>query len=255
MQFIHKKLLRAAALFTLGLVIGVSGLLPPRHVRGQTPQCFLLADTRALRRLQRRLREVLEKKTGQTVQVSMSYGGSELQARSVAEGLSADVVTLALAADIDVIAQQGKLLPLNWQTRLPDDSSPYTSTIVFLVRKGNPKNIRDWSDLIKPGVSVITPNPKTSGGARWNFLAAWAWALKQPGGGDAGARGVPARAVPTRPRAGYERSCRHDDLRGARTGRRAHRLGKRGDARHPREAGAMDSPSSTRPSASSRSRR
>jgi sulfate transport system substrate-binding protein len=126
-------------------------------------------------------------KTGQTVHVSMSYGGSELQARSVAEGLGADVVTLALAADIDVIAQQGKLLPLNWQTRLPQDSSPYASTIVLLVRKGNPKGIRDWGDLIKPGVSVITPNPKTSGGARWNFLAAWSWALKQPGG-DAGAR-------------------------------------------------------------------
>ena len=128
-------------------------------------------------------------KSGETVHVSMSYGGSELQARSVAEGLGADVVTLALAADIDVIARQGKLLPLNWQTRLPDDSSPYTSTIVFLVRKGNPKDIRDWSDLIRPGVSVITPNPKTSGGARWNFLAAWAWALKQPGGNAASAKG------------------------------------------------------------------
>jgi len=127
-------------------------------------------------------------KTGQTVRVSMSYGGSELQARSVVDGLGADVVTLALAADIDVIAQQGKLLPRNWQSRLAADSSPYTSTIVFLVRKGNPKGIRDWGDLIKPGVAVITPNPKTSGGARWNFLAAWAWALKQPAGDEASAK-------------------------------------------------------------------
>ena len=126
-------------------------------------------------------------KTGQTVRIEMSNGGSETQARSVIEGLGADVVTLALAADIDAIATQGKLLPLNWQTLLPDDSSPYTSTIVFLVRKGNPKEIHDWSDLIKPGVSVITPDPKTSGGARWNFLAAWAWALKQPGSDEASA--------------------------------------------------------------------
>jgi sulfate/thiosulfate transport system substrate-binding protein len=188
MQFIQRKLLRAAALIALGLVIGVSGCSPP-----DTSAVKLLnASYSPTRELYGEYNTAFEKywkkKTGQTVQVSMSYGGSELQARSVAEGLSADVVTLALAADIDVIAQQGKLLPLNWQTRLPDDSSPYTSTIVFLVRKGNPKNIRDWSDLIKPGVSVITPNPKTSGGARWNFLAAWAWALKQPGGGDAGAK-------------------------------------------------------------------
>jgi len=96
--------------------------------------------------------------------------------------LQGDVVTLALAADIDAIASQGKLLPINWQSRYPDNSSPYTSTIVFLVRKGNPKGIRDWGDLVKPGVAVITPNPKTSGGARWNYLAAWGWALKQPGG-------------------------------------------------------------------------
>jgi sulfate transport system substrate-binding protein len=121
-------------------------------------------------------------KTGQDVKVNQSHGGSGKQARSVIDGLSADVVTLALAADIDAIATQGKLLPINWQSRLGDNSSPYTSTIVFLVRHGNPKGIKDWGDLIKPGVSVITPNPKTSGGARWNYLAAWAWALKQPGG-------------------------------------------------------------------------
>jgi sulfate/thiosulfate transport system substrate-binding protein len=121
-------------------------------------------------------------KTGQDVKINQSHGGSGKQARSVIDGLQGDVVTLALAADIDAIASQGKLLPINWQSRYPDNSSPYTSTIVFLVRKGNPKGIRDWGDLVKPGVAVITPNPKTSGGARWNYLAAWGWALKQPGG-------------------------------------------------------------------------
>jgi len=123
-----------------------------------------------------------EKKTGDKVTVKQSHGGSGKQARTVIDGLPADVVTLALAGDIDAIATNGKLLPLNWQSRLPHNASPYTSTIVFLVRKGNPKGIKDWGDLIKPGVEVITPNPKTSGGARWNYLAAWAWALKQPGG-------------------------------------------------------------------------
>ena len=126
-----------------------------------------------------------KQKTGKDVSIRQSHGGSGKQARTVIDGLPADVVTLALAYDIDAIAQQGKLLPANWQTRLPDNSSPYTSTIVFLVRKGNPKGIKDWGDLVKPGVSVVTPNPKTSGGARWNFLAAWAWALKQPGGSSA----------------------------------------------------------------------
>ncbi len=127
-------------------------------------------------------------KTGEDVEIRQSHGGSGRQARSVIDGLAADVVTLALAGDIDAIAQQGKLLPVNWQSRLPHNSSPYTSTIVFLVRKGNPKGIRDWGDLIRPGISVITPNPKTSGGARWNYLAAWAWALKQPGGSPASAK-------------------------------------------------------------------
>ncbi len=126
-----------------------------------------------------------KQKTGKDVTVRQSHGGSGKQARTVIDGLPADMVTLALAYDIDAIAQQGKLLPANWQTRLPNNSSPYTSTIVFLVRKGNPKGIKDWGDLVKPGVSVITPNPKTSGGARWNYLAAWAWALKQPGGSPA----------------------------------------------------------------------
>jgi sulfate/thiosulfate transport system substrate-binding protein len=127
-------------------------------------------------------------KTGQDVRINQSHGGSGKQARSVIDGLPADIVTLALAADIDAVASQGKLLPINWASRLADNSSPYTSTIVFLVRKGNPKGIKDWSDLVKPGIQVITPNPKTSGGARWNYLAAWGWALKQPGGSDATAK-------------------------------------------------------------------
>jgi sulfate/thiosulfate transport system substrate-binding protein len=127
-------------------------------------------------------------KTGQQVRVDQSHGGSGKQARSVIDGLAADVVTLALAADIDAIASAAKLLPVNWQSLLPDNSSPYTSTIVFLVRAGNPKGIRDWGDLVRPAITVITPNPKTSGGARWNYLAAWAWARAQPGGSDASAR-------------------------------------------------------------------
>ena len=122
--------------------------------------------------------------TGETLTIRASHGGSGKQARSVIDGLEADVVTLALSADIDVLATNGKLLPANWQTRLPHNSSPYTSTIVFLVRKGNPKGIKDWGDLAKPGVGVITPNPKTSGGARWNYLAAWAWASKEYRDGD-----------------------------------------------------------------------
>ena len=126
-----------------------------------------------------------KEKTGQVIAIQQSHGGSGKQARSVIDGLQADVVTLALAYDIDEIAAKAKLLPANWQTRLPNNSTPYTSTIVFLVRKGNPWKIRDWGDLIKPGIDVITPNPKTSGGARWNYLAAWAWALRQPGGSPA----------------------------------------------------------------------
>ncbi|HTY89065.1 MAG TPA: sulfate ABC transporter substrate-binding protein [Candidatus Acidoferrum sp.] len=120
-------------------------------------------------------------KTGNDVVVAQSHGGSGKQAQSVINGLEADVVTLALAYDIDAIAQQAKLLPAEWQKRLPDNSTPYTSTIVFLVRKGNPKHIKDWDDIVKPGVLVVTPNPKTSGGARWNYLAAWAYALAQNG--------------------------------------------------------------------------
>ena len=125
--------------------------------------------------------------TGQTVDVRASHGGSGSQARAVIDGLEADVVTLALAYDIDAIAKAG-LIDRGWQKRLPNNSTPYTSTIVFLVRKGNPKNIKDWSDLVQPGIQVITPNPKTSGGARWNYLAAWRYAHALPGGSDATAR-------------------------------------------------------------------
>ncbi len=126
--------------------------------------------------------------TGQVLTVNQSHGGSGKQARAVVDGLQADVVTLALAYDIDAIHNIGNMLPKEWQKRLPDNSSPYTSTIVFVVRKGNPKGIKDWNDLVRPGVIAITPNPKTSGGARWNYLAAWAYALQLPGGNEASAR-------------------------------------------------------------------
>jgi len=126
--------------------------------------------------------------TGQTVTLNQSHGGSGKQARSVIDGLQADVVTLALAYDIDAIHNTANLLPKDWQKRLPDNSSPYTSTIVFVVRKGNPKGIKDWNDLVRPGIVAITPNPKTSGGARWNYLAAWAYALQLPRGNEGTAR-------------------------------------------------------------------
>lgn len=125
---------------------------------------------------------------GIDVQVKMSHGGSGTQARSVLEGLEADVVTLALAYDIDMLQQRGALVPEGWQARLPNNSAPYTSTIVFVVRKGNPQQIHDWDDLVRPGVAVITPNPKTGGGARWNYLAAWGAALRKPGGNEATAK-------------------------------------------------------------------
>jgi sulfate transport system substrate-binding protein len=128
-----------------------------------------------------------EERTGRAVSIRQSHGGAGAQARAVIDGLEADVVTLALAYDIDAIAASG-LVQSDWQSRLPQNSAPYTSTVVFLVRKGNPKSIRDWSDLVQPGIQVITPNPKTSGGARWNYLAAWGYALRQPGGNDEHAR-------------------------------------------------------------------
>ena len=129
-----------------------------------------------------------KEKTGETVTIQQSHGGSGKQARAVVDGLEADVVTLALSGDVNQLYEKGRLIPKSWQKRLPHNSSPYTSTIVLLVRKGNPKGIRDWDDLAKPGVSVVTPNPKTSGGARWNFLAAWAYALEKWGGSEEKAR-------------------------------------------------------------------
>ena len=136
-------------------------------------------------------------KTGETLSIKQSHGGSGKQARGVIDGLEADVVTLALAYDVDALNKNGGLIPADWQKRLPQNASPYTSTIVFLVRKGNPKQIKDWNDLAKPGVEVITPNPKTSGGARWNYLAAWGYALAQPGGSDASARDWSPRSTRT----------------------------------------------------------
>ena len=127
-------------------------------------------------------------KTGDNVTVKASHGGSGKQARAIIDGLDADVATLALAYDVDQLSEKGRLIPKDWQKRLPHNSAPYTSTIVFLVRKGNPKHIKDWNDVVKPGVSVITPNPKTSGGARWNYLAAWAYALKNNNNDEAKAK-------------------------------------------------------------------
>ncbi|CAM3985039.1 sulfate transport system substrate-binding protein [Kerstersia gyiorum] len=167
-------------------VIAASVLAPlaSAHAEGKSWTLLNVSydPTRELyRAIDERFSEDYKKETGDTVTIRPSHGGSGRQARSVIDGLDADVVTLALAYDIDAIADRG-LLDQNWQARLPSNSSPYTSTIVFLVRKGNPKGLKDWDDLVKPGVEVITPNPKTSGGARWNYLAAWAYALDKNGG-------------------------------------------------------------------------
>jgi sulfate transport system substrate-binding protein len=181
----RRSLLAAGALGAAGAALPATAL-----AQGAKPVSLLNVSYDPTRELYKEINaafaEYWKGKTGQTVQIQQSHGGSGKQARSVIDGLQADVVTLALAADIDEIAQRAKLLPANWQSRLPQNSTPYTSTIVFLVRKGNPWKIRDWSDLVKPGIGVITPNPKTSGGARWAYLAAWAWAAKQ--GGDARAQ-------------------------------------------------------------------
>src|SRR5665213_1670010 len=134
-----------------------------------------------------------KKTTGDTVTINQSHGGSGSQARSVIDGLGADVVTLALAPDIDAISQRSGLLPAHWESRLPQHSSPYTSTVVFLVRKGNPKHVANWSDLIRPGVQIVTPNPKISGGARWSYLAAWAYAHHLPGATQASAKAFVAQ--------------------------------------------------------------
>jgi sulfate/thiosulfate transport system substrate-binding protein len=183
-----------------GLVIGAaaSAIAAPAVLRGEAafaqpkPLTLLNVSYDPTRELYKDVNAAYVKywkdSTGQDLTIQQSHGGSGRQARSVIDGLGADVVTLALASDIDEIAAKAKSLPANWQSRLPNNSAPYTSTIVFLTRKGNPWKIRDWGDLVKPGIEVITPNPKTSGGARWNYLAAWAWALRQPGGNEAKAR-------------------------------------------------------------------
>ena len=169
-------------------LLAAPALLAAAPAWAQAPRELLNVSYDPTRELYRDYNAVFAKawqaRTGQAVRVNTSHGGSGRQARSVIDGLAADVVTLALAYDIDAIAERG-LIARDWITRLPHNSAPYTSTITFLVRQGNPKGIRDWGDLAKPGIGVITPNPKTSGGARWNYLAAWAWALQQPGGSDA----------------------------------------------------------------------
>ena len=175
--------------------MGAAGLAAPALLTGRAlaaaPVTLLNVSYDPTRELYKSINDAYAKywkgKTGQDLKINQSHGGSGAQSRSVIDGLPADVVTLALGYDIDAIADRG-LIAKNWQGRLPDNSSPYTSTIVFLVKKGNPWKIHDWGDLIRPGIDVITPNPKTSGGARWNFLGAWVWALKQPGGSEAKAR-------------------------------------------------------------------
>jgi sulfate transport system substrate-binding protein len=183
---------------TLGLALVLAGAAAPfARLEAPKPVTLLNVSYDPTRELyedyNKQFAAYWKQKTGQDVTVRQSHGGSGKQARSVIDGLEADVVTLALAYDIDQIAAKAGTIPADWQKLLPDNSSPYTSTIVLLVRKGNPKGIHDWGDLAKPGVSVITPNPKTSGGARWNYLAAWAWALRQPGGNEAKAKDFVSR--------------------------------------------------------------
>jgi sulfate/thiosulfate-binding protein len=182
----------ALILLILSGALVLSVAAPTRPVAAQGEVTLLNVSYDPTRELYQELNAGFAKywkgKAGQTVTVRQSHGGSGKQARSVIDGLEADVVTLALGYDVDALHQHAKLIPANWQTRLPNNSAPYTSTIVFVVRKGNPKGIKDWDDLVKPGVSVITPNPKTSGGARWNYLAAWGYALRQSKGDESKAR-------------------------------------------------------------------
>jgi len=177
----HRSIQRRGIVFALAMMLATASCIAPS--RAQTALLNVSYDpTRELYRdINRAFTAQHQAKTGQAVAIRMSHGGSGSQARAVLDGLQADVVTLALAADIDALAKRN-VLAADWQARLPANASPYTSSIVFLVRKGNPKAIKDWGDLIRPGVAVITPNPKTSGGARWNVLAAVAWAQRQPGG-------------------------------------------------------------------------
>lgn len=179
---LNQFLLGLSAAFLLGQGLG------PIQAQAQTSATLLNVSYDPTRELyadfNKAFAEHWKKQTGESVAIRQSHGGSGKQARAVIDGLEADVVTLALAYDVDELHAVGKLIPADWQKRLPQNSAPYTSTIVFLVRKGNPKAIKDWGDLARPGVDVITPNPKTSGGARWNYLAAWGWALRQPGGNN-----------------------------------------------------------------------
>ncbi|MDZ4863295.1 MAG: sulfate ABC transporter substrate-binding protein [Gemmatimonadota bacterium] len=179
------------SLFTLGTALLLGGAFAA-PLEAQKPVTLLNVSYDPTRELYKSINAAFatywKGMTGVVVTVNQSHGGSGKQARSVIDGLGADVVTLALAYDIDEISARAGLLSADWQKLLPNNSAPYTSTIVFLVRKGNPKKIKDWNDLIRPGVAVISPNPKTSGGARWNYLAAWAYALRQPGGNDASAK-------------------------------------------------------------------
>jgi sulfate adenylyltransferase subunit 1/sulfate transport system substrate-binding protein len=168
---------------------GLLALILLASAHSQAGQTFLNVSYDPTRELYKAINPAFaadwKAKTGETIEIQASHGGSGAQARAVIEGLDADVVTLALAADIDAIARKSGKIPVDWQKRRPNNSSPYTSTIVFLVRKGNPKAIKDWGDLAKPGVAVITPNPKTSGGARWNYLAAWGYGLQKFDGDEA----------------------------------------------------------------------
>lgn len=183
----RRELLAAAAAVT-----GASLLAAPARAQSDKPIHLLNVSYDPTRELYKQIDAAYatfwKSRTGQTVVIDQSHGGSGSQARAVIDGLQADVVTLALAFDIDSIVDKAKLLPTNWQSRLPDNSTPYTSTIVFLTRKGNPLKIRTWNDLLRPGVNVIVANPKTSGGARWAYLAAWSAAQRAPGGSDATAR-------------------------------------------------------------------
>jgi len=177
----------AATSVAIAALVILATLVDPRPAASETALLNVSYDpTRELyQEYNTAFAKYWKQKSGEDVTIQQSHGGSGKQARSVIDGLEADVVTLALAYDIDVLYQKGNLIPKGWQSELPDNSAPYTSTIVFLVRSGNPKGIKDWGDLAKPGVSVITPNPKTSGGARWNYLAAWAWARRKYGNDEA----------------------------------------------------------------------
>jgi sulfate/thiosulfate-binding protein len=192
-----RRLLAAAHRAVLGAALGTAilgalGLASTRVTAAPAPVTLLNVSYDPTRELYEAINKAFvaqwRTQTGQQLLIRQSHGGSGKQARAIIDGLQADVATLALGYDISALSRQAQLIPANWAARLPYNSAPYTSTIVFLVHKGNPKNVRDWGDLIRPGVQVITPNPKSSGGARWNYLAAWAWALKQPGGSDASAK-------------------------------------------------------------------